>query len=110
MKIFSNYEVMGDIVNIRKTHEKHFGIDGLKTSKDDNVVDSFGKMLNNAVKKVNNLQIGSDHLTQKMITEPNKVNIHEVMIAAQKAQFSLNFMKSIRDRVIRAYQTIINMR
>ena len=110
MKIFSNYEVMGDIVNISKTHKKHFGIDGLKASKDDNVVNSFGKMLNNAMKKVNNLQIESGQLTNKMITEPNKVNIHEVMIAVQKAQFALNFTKAIRDRVVRAYQTIINMR
>ncbi len=109
MKIFSNYNVIGDIVNLRKTHKKHFGIDGLK-EKDDNVIDSFGQTLNNAMKKVNNLQVQAGDLTQKMITEPNKVNIHEVMIAVQKAQFSLNFTKAIRDRIVRAYQNIINMR
>ncbi len=110
MKIFSNFEVMGDIVNISKTHKKHFGLEGLKASKDDNVVNSFGKMLNSALKKVNNLQIESNNLKMKSITEPNEINIHQAMIAAKNAEMAINFTKAIRDRVIRAYQTIINMR
>ncbi len=110
MKIFSNYEVIGDIVNLSKTHKKHFDAKGIIAEKDDNVVNSFGKMLNNALKKVNNLQVGADRLTQMMITSPDKVNVHDVMIAAQKAQFSLNFTKSLRDRIVRAYQTIVSMR
>lgn len=110
MKLFSNYQTIGDIVNLRRTHKKHFGAGRLKIENDDNVVTSFGDMLNNSLKKVNNLQIESDKLTQKMATSPNEVNIHNVMVAFQKAQISLSFLKVIRDRVVRAYQTIVSMR
>jgi len=110
MQFLSNFDVIGDVVDIRRTHKKHFRAYPIQIEKDDSVVNSFGKTLNSALKKVNNLQLESDRLTQLMITSPNKVNIHEVMIAVQKAQFSLNFTKAIRDRIIRAYQNIINMR
>lgn len=109
MKIFSNFQTIGNVVNLRKTHNKHFGIPGSAEKKDD-IAPSFSKVLNSALKKVNGLQHNSDYLTQKMITSPNEVNIHEVMIAMQKAQFSLNFTKSIRDRVVRAYQDVMSMR
>ncbi|MBU1078170.1 MAG: flagellar hook-basal body complex protein FliE [Spirochaetes bacterium] len=109
MKIFSNFDTVGDLVQLRKTNSKHFGIQQ-KIIENDNVPDSFGKVLNSALKKVNEMQNTSDNLTQKMITSPNEVNIHDVMIGVQKAQFSLNFTKAIRDRVLRAYQDIMSMR
>ncbi len=109
MKILNNYQALGDIVNLQKTHEKHMDITGETISSDD-ISTSFGQMLNSALKKVNTKQVKSDELTNQMITNPNDVNVHEVMIAAQEAQMSLNFLKQIRDRVVRAYQDIINMR
>ncbi len=109
MKIFNNFNTIGDVVNLRKTHSGHLGFDK-KIEDKENIAVSFGKTLNNALKKVNNLQVEAGHLTQKMITTPNEVNVHEVMIAVQKAQFSLNFTKTLRDKVVRAYQDIMNMR
>ncbi len=109
MKIFSSTEVIGDIVKLKATNPKHFK-DVMRAEDDDGVEKSFGALLKNALKKVNDLQIKSDEMTTKMIVSPDEVNIHDVMIAAQKAQLSLNFVKAIRDRVIRAYQEIMNMR
>jgi flagellar hook-basal body complex protein FliE len=110
MKLFSTFDVVGDVVNLRKTHKNHFGAGRIDIEPKEDVAESFGTMLNNAMKKVNDLQLNADALTQKSIVTPHKVNVHEVMIAVQKAQFSLNFTKAIRDRIIRAYQTIVSMR
>lgn len=108
MEIYKSKEVIGDVVKLWKTHPNHFATDAVEEEED--VEQSFGKLLSKALKKVNDLQIQADELTTKMITSPEEVNIHDVMIAAQKAQLSLNFVKAIRDRVIRAYQDIMNMR
>ena len=64
----------------------------------------------NALNKVNNLQVESDDLAQKMIYEPETVDIHQVMIAAQKAELAITFTKSVRDEAIRAYRDLINLR
>lgn len=109
MKVLNSFQVIGDNVMLNKTNPKHMDNSGLVKESGD-IASSFGNVLNNALKKVNEAQLKSDDLTTRMITTPNEVNIHDVMIAAQEAQISLNFLKSIRDRVIRAYQEIINMR
>ncbi len=107
MKIFSSQDVIGDAVRLAATNKKHFSN---KVTKDLDVEQSFGSVFNNALKKVNDLQVESDTMTKKMIVAPDEVNIHDVMIAAQKAKMSLEFVKAIRDKVVRAYQDIMNMR
>jgi len=109
MKIFSSQDVIGDTVKLAATNKKHFAI-GNNVSQKLDVEQSFGSVLNNALKKVNDSQIEADKITQKMIATPDEVNIHDVMIAAQKAKMSLEFVKAIRDRVVKAYQEIMNMR
>jgi flagellar hook-basal body complex protein FliE len=59
---------------------------------------------------VNNLQVESEALSQKMIYEPESVDIHTVMIAAQKAELALNFTKAIRDDAIRSFRELMNLR
>ncbi len=110
MKIYNGIDVIGDRVKLEATNKKHFPIIEGVSKKNEDVEKSFGALLNNALKRVNDLQIKSDEMTQKMIAYPDEVNIHDVMIAAQKAKMSLEFVKAIRDRVVKAYQEIINMR
>ena len=71
---------------------------------------SFLGMLTGALGKVNNMQVKSDELTQKMIYEPESVEVHTVMIAAQKAEIALTMTKSFRDEAIRAFRELINLR
>jgi flagellar hook-basal body complex protein FliE len=63
-----------------------------------------------SIKDTNSRQIESDQLLTKMITKPDSVNIHDVMIAAQKAQISLDFTKSILQKAVQAYQKITSLR
>lgn len=69
---------------------------------------SFANSLKEAIAKVNDQQIASDNLTEKLITGED-VELHEVMIAAQKASITLNATIEVRNKVIEAYQEIMRM-
>lgn len=69
---------------------------------------SFGSFLKKAINNVNHQQIESDVMTQKLVLGEN-VELHDVMIAAQKASISLNATMEVRNKVVEAYQEIIRM-
>ena len=114
MEIFKNYNVIGDAIKLKATNPKHFGVidktGNQKATKGNAFAGDFSKALNTQLNQVNELQLTSDEMTQKMAITPNEVNIHDVMIAAEKAQLSLNFTKVIRDKLVTAYQSLVNMR
>lgn len=108
MKI-SPEQTTGHIVKMKTSHPLHYT--GTKEEPmDDNVSGSFADALMKALGKVNNLLAESDELAEKMIHAPESVDIHTVMIAAQKAEISLNFTKAVRDEAIRAYRDLMNLR
>ncbi len=109
MKAFFNPFDNGSMVAMRATHPLHF-TDAKREKPDDDVSTSFAEVLKGAINKVNNLQVESEQLTQKMIYEPESVDIHTVMIAAQKAEIALSLSKSVRDEAIRAFRELMNLR
>ena len=78
----------------------------LKTSSE--VQQTFADALKNAVAKVNDQQIQSDTATEKLINGED-IELHEVMIASQKASVTLNTTLEIRNKVVEAYQEIMRM-
>ncbi|MFS0574231.1 flagellar hook-basal body complex protein FliE [Sporosarcina sp. 179-K 3D1 HS] len=69
---------------------------------------SFGNFLKAAMNDVNKKQIESDKMTQKLVLGGD-VELHDVMIAAQKASIALNATMEVRNKVVEAYQEIIRM-
>jgi len=69
---------------------------------------SFTDFLNNAIKDVNKLQIESEQLNQAFAIGLND-NLHQVMIASEKADIALQFTVQIRNKVLEAYQEIMRM-
>ncbi|KXS47184.1 flagellar hook-basal body complex protein FliE [Marinobacter persicus] len=70
---------------------------------------SFGDMLGNAVNNVNELQQQTSELrTAYDMGDPN-VDITRVMIAAEKSSVSFEALTQVRNRVVRAYEDIMNM-
>lgn len=112
MELFKRWDVTGDAVTPRATHPRHFGVVDrpLVTDGERTFIGEFGDILTRQLGKVNELQLTSDELTQKLAVTPNEVNIHDVMIAAEKAQLALNFTRTIRDKLVTAYQTLVNLR
>ncbi|MGB8001854.1 MAG: flagellar hook-basal body complex protein FliE [Anaerobacillus sp.] len=68
----------------------------------------FGQMLQDAIKQVNNDQVASKQMTNKLVTGDVQ-DVHEVMLAAQKASLSLNLTVEVRNKVIESYQEIMRM-
>lgn len=72
------------------------------------VQQKFANTLKDAIAKVNDQQIQSDEATNKLINGEN-IELHEVMIASQKASITLNTTIEIRNKVVEAYQEIMRL-
>lgn len=72
--------------------------------------DHLTRSITEGLEAVNFLQNKSDNLSELMSTKPDSVNLHDVMIASEKAFLSLQFTKTILGKAVEAYQAIINMR
>jgi flagellar hook-basal body complex protein FliE len=67
---------------------------------------TFSEMMKNAVNYVNEMQTAADDKSLKLALGEIK-DVHEVMLAVEKASLSLNLAIEIRNRVIESYQTIM---
>lgn len=100
---------IGDKVSIQTSDVRHYG-DKANVESPDNFAETFSSALKKSLEKVNDLQVNADELTQKMVFNPNSVDAHEVMIAAEKARMALTFTKTVADGVIKAYRDLTNLR
>ena len=78
------------------------------TAKVSSPAEGAGKFFNELVTKVNDLQLQSDQAIQGLATGENK-NLHEVMISMEKASISFQFMSTVRDKALSAYQEVMRM-
>lgn len=68
----------------------------------------FSSLLGNALDKVNQLQLESDEY-KKLLVTGDVDNLHDVTIAAEKANISLQLTLAIRNKVVEAYKEIMRM-
>ena len=69
---------------------------------------SFGDTLNQAVADVNGLQQQAGKAVEKMVAG-EATDLHEVMIAVQKARTSFDLLMEIRNKTIDVYREIMRM-
>ncbi|MCR6096038.1 flagellar hook-basal body complex protein FliE [Salipaludibacillus agaradhaerens] len=69
---------------------------------------SFKTWLNNAISEVNEGQNNSAIMTEKVARGEN-VDLHDVMITAEKASVMLQTTTEVRNKAIEAYQEIMRM-
>lgn len=69
---------------------------------------SFSDVINDALNKVNDLQIESSKKTEELITGASD-DIHSAMIAGSKAELALQMTLQVRNKVMDAYKEIMNM-
>jgi flagellar hook-basal body complex protein FliE len=69
---------------------------------------NFGEVLGQKLDEVNSLQKNVDQLTDNFLAG-GPVEIHEMLIAAEKADIALRETIAVRDKVIDAYKQIANM-
>jgi flagellar hook-basal body complex protein FliE len=66
---------------------------------------SFGKMLNEAIQQVNDVEKSSQGELQKYLG--NESDLHSVMISLEKADLSFQMMMQVRNKIVQAYQEIM---
>ncbi len=69
--------------------------------------DSFGEMLQTALKEVNELQNKADDQIEGLTTNRAGVTAHTAMVALEKADVAFQLMTAIRGKIIRAYEEVI---
>lgn len=68
----------------------------------------FGNYLKDALKEVNRLETQADTLTKRLAAGDN-VDIHDVMIATEKANIALQLTLQVRNKAVEAYNEIMRM-
>lgn len=73
-----------------------------------NPATGFGKLMEEMVGKVSDLQTSADKQIQSLATGEGK-GLHEVMLAVEKASVSFQMMTQVRNKAVEAYQEIMRM-
>ena len=71
---------------------------------------SFETFLMEAVNTVNSQQLDVTKVQEKLITNPDDVDIHDVTIAMAKARQSLNLAQTVIDRLVTGWNEITTTR
>lgn len=95
------------LVQMRAMTEKAQGLQ-TATEKTDGVSD-FSSILQSSVEKVNEVQQQAGELTRAFELGDKDVNLADVMIGLQKANLSFQAMTQVRNRLVSAYQDVMNM-
>jgi flagellar hook-basal body complex protein FliE len=69
---------------------------------------TFMDVLSHSLEKVNQDQVQADHAIKEMVAGRNK-NIHETMLAIERADSSMKLMMQVRNKVLDAYREIMRM-
>lgn len=69
---------------------------------------SFSELLASSITEVNGLQQEANKAIQNLVTGKSK-NLHETMLAVEKAEIAFKTMNQIRSKVIDAYKEVMRM-
>ncbi len=77
-----------------------------RTAKD--AAPGFGRMLTEALEDVNQKHIAADQAVADLVAGKSQ-DIHNVMIATQKADIGFQLLMQVRNKVVGAYEQIMRM-
>ncbi|MHB1680755.1 MAG: flagellar hook-basal body complex protein FliE [bacterium] len=78
------------------------------SASNENGAGSFSNTLSGYIDKVNNMQTDANKQAE-LIASGKSSNIHQAMIDVEKANDSFELMMQMRNKIITAYNTVINM-
>ena len=86
--------------------ELQTGPEGLPAAR---VESGFGALLESSLRSVNELQSTSSALKAGFVNGSSDKSLAEVMIASQKASMAFTAVTEVRNKLVTAYQDIMNM-
>lgn len=69
----------------------------------------FAQILQNSIEQVNQTQQQAETLAANFAAGDSGANLHEVMISLQKANVSFQEMVQVRNKLVTAYNDVMNM-
>jgi len=69
----------------------------------------FAALLQSAVDEVNNTQLDARQLTKQFESGNAEINLQDVVLSLQKASLSFQTMVQVRNKLVSAYQEVMNM-
>lgn len=69
----------------------------------------FGNLFKDAIQQVNETQMHASGMKRDFEMGASDASLAEVMIASQKADLSFRAMTEVRNKLVNAYQEIMNM-
>ncbi|MEG3069858.1 MAG: flagellar hook-basal body complex protein FliE [Peptococcaceae bacterium] len=76
--------------------------------KQEDGVNSFAMILDDALKQLNNTQIKADQLTVDLLTGQTE-DVHQVIIAMTEAKLAMQLAVEVRNKMVEAYQEVSRM-
>ena len=78
----------------------------VKPAADSTADKAFSQILDQSVGKVNRLQNSADKAINDLTTG-NRGDLHQTMIAVEKASIAFELMLQIRNKIVTAYETVM---
>lgn len=69
----------------------------------------FGALLRQSIDSVSTQQAAAEQLAVRFESGATDVSVAEVMVSMQKASLSFQAMNEVRNRLVEAYQQVMNM-
>ena len=82
--------------------------DASASSGSSQAITQLGKPLSTFLDSVNSLQLHADHMKEELATGGN-VELHDVMAAQEKADLAVELTMQIRNKLVDAYQQVMQM-
>jgi flagellar hook-basal body complex protein FliE len=97
------------LLQMRALAAKAQGADLNRTAGPDNTGTEFAQLMKVTLDKVNETQQNAGRLAQAFETGDKSVDIAQVMLAMQKSRVAFEAVTQVRNRLVSAYQDIMNM-
>lgn len=110
MDYLSINQLTGDQITMKRTDPRHLSAGGVLPQGEEKGGTGFTGFFTDALNSVNDTQQSATALMQKMVTDPDSVDAHDISIAIAKANTSLSITKSIVDNALKAYREIMSIR
>lgn len=75
----------------------------------ENALDGFGKGFADGIKSINQHELAAEHAVETLASGGD-ISVHEVMIAAEKANLSMQMGLQLRNKILAAYNELYNVR
>ena len=81
---------------------------GVKKQAPDSSLETFSTMIKGSLEEVNQLQNTADNAVRELAAG-KEADLHQTMIAMEKADISFQLLMQVRNKIIAAYQEIMRM-